>query len=140
VDGQRLLDLIKVHEGLKLTAYQDSEGVWTIGYGRNLQKLVIDKPLAETWLIEDIATAYRTAQSFPQYQYLDTDARQDAFIEMVYNIGRGRLQGFTEMLKAIPTQNWLEVARQALDSKWHTQVKKRAEVIAEMFRSGEFPA
>lgn len=27
------LDLIKEFEGLRLSAYQDSVGVWTIGYG-----------------------------------------------------------------------------------------------------------
>ena len=27
------VDLIKQFEGLRLTAYQDSVGVWTVGYG-----------------------------------------------------------------------------------------------------------
>ncbi len=31
--SQRGLNLIKSFEGLRLQAYQDSVGVWTIGYG-----------------------------------------------------------------------------------------------------------
>ena len=30
---QACLDFIEAHEGLRLTAYQDSGGVWTIGWG-----------------------------------------------------------------------------------------------------------
>lgn len=31
--SQKGIDLIKEFEGLRLTAYQDSVGVWTVGYG-----------------------------------------------------------------------------------------------------------
>lgn len=31
--NQSTIDLVKRFEGLKLKAYQDSVGVWTIGYG-----------------------------------------------------------------------------------------------------------
>ena len=32
------LDLIKRWEGLRLTAYQDSVGIWTIGYGHTARQ------------------------------------------------------------------------------------------------------
>ena len=31
--SQKLIDHIKRSEGVSLTAYQDSAGIWTIGYG-----------------------------------------------------------------------------------------------------------
>ncbi|MGL4675515.1 MAG: lysozyme, partial [Wohlfahrtiimonas sp.] len=38
--GQKGIELIKEFEGCKLKAYQDSVGVWTIGYGhtKNVRK------------------------------------------------------------------------------------------------------
>ena len=33
IRSERLLDQLKLMEGLRLTAYKDAAGVWTIGYG-----------------------------------------------------------------------------------------------------------
>jgi len=138
MDIGRLSLSLKKHEGLKLRAYQDTEKVWTIGYGTNLQTLRIDDELAERWLGEGIRSATVSAKMFPEWQYLDTDARQNAFCEMVYNLGPMRLSGFRKMLDAIKVQDWKTVAKEALDSKWATQVGQRAVTLIAMLQTGQF--
>lgn len=135
----KLFDSAKTAEALRLTAYQDSRGVWTIGYGRNLQVLRISKEQAEQWFNEDMQQAITAAQSFPEYTYLDTDARQNAFIEMVFNMGASKVRGFKKMLAAIRLRGWASVADEALDSDWAKQVGNRAQVLAKMLETGEFP-
>lgn len=147
---EQLTESIKKHEGCKLKSYKDTKGIWTIGYGRNLslmgftmaveENLEISQELADLWLEVDINTAHVAAEKFPQYPALDTEARQAAFIEMVFNIGAKKLQEFHHMLKAIEETNWPEAEAQAIDSDWADQVGQRAHTLAAMLGSGEFPA
>jgi lysozyme len=140
VDITRLVDSIKHHEGLRLRSYLDSVGVWTIGYGTNLQTLLITEEIADDLLQLGVHSAMVAAAMFPEWQYLDTEARRGAFCEMCYNLGPMRLSGFRKMLDAIKAQDWQEVAKQALDSKWATQVGQRAVTLITMLQTGEFPA
>lgn len=139
MNEQHLLETIKKAEGCRLRSYTDTLGVWTCGYGRNLQTMTISQSTAETWLAEDVYMAYQQAKTFQEWQFLlDCEARQNAFVEMVYNLGMGGVKGFPHMLLAMHARDWNEVAKQCLDSKWHSQVGERAQRIAEMFRTGEF--
>lgn len=122
-----------------LKAYQDTKNIWTIGHGRNLQTMTIPESLAEQWFAEDVATAAKHAEKFPEWQYLDTEARQDALIELVFNMGPGRVQGFKKMLEAIRRQDWEEAAAELLDSKWRTDVgPTRSNRIAKQLETGRY--
>jgi lysozyme len=138
MDIGRLDQSIELGEGCKLTAYKDTEGIWTIGWGTNLQSLRIDQELADKWKTEKIKSVIVSAKMFPEWQFLDTDARQNVFIEMVYNMGPMRVSGFTEMRKAITKQDWETAAKEGLSSKWATQVGQRANRLMEMLRTGQF--
>ena len=83
------VDAIKSHEGLRLVAYQDSKGVWTIGYGDTgpdvVKGLVITKAEAEERL-------QRRLVEFEGYvnEYVKVALTQnqfDALVSLVYNIG-----------------------------------------------------
>ncbi len=63
------MDSIRQHEGWRNKAYQDSEGIWTIGYGTNLQELKIDKGLGEGWLHEQVNIAIAAANRFSEYEF-----------------------------------------------------------------------
>ena len=126
------------HEGLRLRAYQDSEGVWTIGYGRNLQVMEITPRQATEFLIEDARKATALAQSFPCWDKLDTRARQNVFIEMVFNLGPARLGEFKKFIAAIMRQDWPAAAKEMLDSKWATQVGNRAVRLAALMSRGSY--
>lgn len=135
---RRLLASIRGHEGLRLKAYQDTEGVWTIGYGRNLQELQIGAKLAEEWLQEDVAEAEKYARRFDEYYELDTEARRNVFVEMCFNLGPSRLGKFRKMLSAIRDHRWQDAAVEMLDSKWADQVGQRAVTLARLMEDGDY--
>ena len=131
-----LIESIMRHEGYRNRAYQDTEGIWTIGYGTNLQELQIDDTLARKWLIEKIQESETYARRFPEYSLLDTQNRKNVFIEMIYNMGPSRVAGFKNMLAAIRERDWEEAAKEMLDSKWARQVGMRAVRLSNIMKEG----
>jgi lysozyme len=55
---------------------------------------------------------------------------------MVFQMGRAGVSRFKKFLTAAGRHEWDEAAKQMLDSRWHQQTPKRAERLAEIFRSG----
>lgn len=139
-----LLASTGIHEGLRLRAYQDSKGIWTIGYGTNLQELEIDKELATKWLYDKLRQAYTSARGYPWFNNLN-GARKDVIIEMIYNLGLPRFDKFAKLKRALTESNFDEAERQMLDSKWAYEVgdgpgnkDDRAERLARQMRTGEY--
>jgi lysozyme len=94
--SQRGLSLIKSFEGLRLQAYQDSVGVWTIGYGttRGVKAgMKISKDKAERMLLNDVA------RFEPEVERLITaplnQDQWDALISFTYNLGAANLESST---------------------------------------------
>jgi lysozyme len=135
---ERLIESIKRHEGWRNKAYQDSLGVWTIGYGTNLQELIITEEQGERWLIEHLEDFLAAAKRFPEWEYLDTKARRNVFVEMIYNMGPSRVAGFKNMLGAFREQDWELAAKEMLTSRWAEQVGTRAERLAALMRQGTY--
>src|SRR6185437_16618637 len=83
-------------EGLRTTAYQDSVGVWTIGYGHTNgvhPGMVCDQDQADQWLAEDIQGAEYVVNKvvtapLNQNQF-------DALVDFVFNLGSGNFQSST---------------------------------------------
>ncbi len=89
------IEFIKRHEGLRLEAYQDSVGVWTIGYGSTggvRPGDVINEAQAETLLRIDLQTAEREVNRhllpLKQHQF-------DSLASLVFNIGIGAFRKST---------------------------------------------
>lgn len=86
------IDLIKLFEGCKLTSYQCSAKVWTIGYGHTqgvTKGMVITQLQADNFLKKDLI------QFENQINSLDLPINQnqfDALVSLVYNIGFGNLK------------------------------------------------
>ena len=95
--GQRGIDLIKQFEGLRLTAYQDMVGVWTIGYGhtgRDVKAgMTITQQQAEQLLINDLAQFERGVNDLVTVQI--NQNQFDALVSFSYNLGVGALQKST---------------------------------------------
>ena len=92
------LNLIKKFEGCRLTAYKDSKGVWTIGYGTTSadktitgmtirQGLQISKETAETWFRKAIDKKYGPEVEKYNGIYKWNQNEFDALVSFAYNIG-----------------------------------------------------
>jgi lysozyme len=85
------LKLIESFEGLRLTSYQDSVGVWTIGYGHTkgvAQGQTITQQQAEAFLQQDLAVA-ETAVNGRGLTL--TDNQFAALVSFTFNLGAGNL-------------------------------------------------
>lgn len=90
-----LIAAIKRFEQLRLTAYQDSKGVWTIGYGHTAgvkRGDTITAAQAEAFLRADLSTA-ETAAS--RVRNITTQGRFDAVVDFIYNCGAGNFNAST---------------------------------------------
>ncbi|QVJ12736.1 lysozyme R [Pseudomonas phage PSA11] len=109
------IDAIKEHEGLRLVAYLDSVGVWTIGYGDTgpdvVKGLTITKEEAEKRLrkrlveFEGYVNTY-VKVTLKQHQF-------DALVSLVYNIGPTNFKTST-LLKKLNAGDYIGAADQFL--------------------------
>jgi lysozyme len=85
------LALTRSFEGLRLTAYQDSVGVWTIGYGHTGPEVhhgqCISEIEAETLLRSDLSSAVRAVRKAVQVNL--AQHQFDALVDFSFNLGRG---------------------------------------------------
>jgi spore coat assembly protein SafA len=94
------LDLIKGFEGLRLSAYQDSAGVWTIGYGHTAGVKPGDRisaAQAEQFLRSDVQWAEDAVRKHVKVPI--TQQQFDALVSFTFNLGAGALQKSTLLSK-----------------------------------------
>nr|WP_136252862.1 glycoside hydrolase family protein [Ningiella ruwaisensis] len=135
---QKMLEQIKLHEGLRLKPYKCTAGYLTIGYGRNLESKGISADEAEEMLLNDVSDV---EQSLARHELLSSkhnDARRAVVINMAFNLGVAGLLAFKKTLDAYRNQQYLTASIEMLDSKWAKQVGMRAKVLSEQMRTGEW--
>ena len=103
------IELLKHFEGCELKAYQDSVGVWTIGYGHTkgiYEGLEITQSEAEKMLVDELPEyeGYITDKIVPRLQQHEFDA----LVCWVYNLGPTNLSSST-MLKKLNAGEFKEV-------------------------------
>ena len=136
MDRERLIEELKRDEGVELKAYQDTEGIWTIGIGRNLQDVGVSMDEAEYMLANDIDVAGGELQrTFDWFEGL-SDARQRVCINMCFNLGLTRLLGFKKFLAAMAVGDWETAGVEMLDSKWSRQVGARSTRLKDLLLEG----
>lgn len=132
-----LKNLLLRHEGLRLKPYKDSAGKLTIGVGRNIDEAGISSSEALYLLDNDILRAEAGAYTFLWYPRLD-DARKDAVVSMVFNLGLSGFCKFERLIQALERHDYAKAADEMLNSAWASQVGKRADELAHMMRNGEY--
>ena len=90
------LAIIKSSEGRSLVAYEDVNGIPTIGYGHTgpdvAPGLTCTQEQADAWLAEDVATADAgVTRECPSA----TDNQHSALVSLAYNIGLGNFGAST---------------------------------------------
>lgn len=108
------LELVKNFEGLYLHAYQDSVGVWTIGYGHTrgvYQGQVITENEALVFLQSDMIYAETQVQAFAnRYGVTMTPNQFSALTSLVFNVGSGCLVDDTRLSSALRSHNFTMAA------------------------------
>ena len=136
----RIEDLLIKHEAMRLKPYECTAGDLTIGVGRNLDSMGLSEDEVYYLLQNDIRRCEQELlKAFEWFAYLDT-VRQDAMMDMCFNLGISRLRGFEKALEAMEDGNYEEAAVEFLDSNWADQVGQRAITITNMIRTGEYDA
>ncbi|WP_375706181.1 lysozyme [Bartonella sp. AA2SXKL] len=103
--NKNCLNYLKKWEGLRLHAYRDASGVWTIGYGHTekagkpivVEGMVITDTRAEILLLEDLRQYERAVE---KAVYVDlSDEQFGALVSFCYNIGIIAFQNSTLLKK-----------------------------------------
>ena len=108
---------IEGYEGLRLTAYQDSVGVWTIGYGHTgpdvHEGLTITQEQADQLLSADL---HKFEEGVSHLVRVPINQNQfDALVSFAFNLGLGSL-GRSTLLKLLNSRDYKGAADQFL--KW----------------------
>lgn len=131
---------LKSDEGCRLTAYQDTLGVWTIGYGHTFwakSGLVWTQAEAEMVFESDLAAAISALdRNIPWWRLTLSDVRQDVLVNMCFNLGYPHLAGFRRALAAMLAGAWDDAAAEMLDSVWASQYPNRAKRLAHQMQTG----
>lgn len=123
VISPQLRKQIQDHEGGEESAYQDSEGWWTIAYGRLIDKRKGGKLSQDEMnylLNNDLLECIYELHGHLWY-FIQDDVRKGVLIELAFSMGLPHLLEFKEMITALSTKDYQEATNQLLDSKWATK-------------------
>jgi len=127
--------------------YLDHLGVPTIGHGSTMifgKKVTmktgpISDDSAKFLLRHDIFIAIKDASEFIDGFFNIGTARQEALVEMAYQLGGPKQRGFVKARIAGNARNWSEMANQMIDSRWHMQTPARCQELAKMIKTNIHP-
>jgi len=114
--NQAGIDLIKHFESLRLTAYQDSVDIWTIGYGHTglehkdgtvFEGREISEDEAESLLRRDLGNFEQAVEKAVQAEL--NDDQFAALVSFSFNLGAGNLRSST-LLKKLNANDYFGAA------------------------------
>lgn len=94
--SQACTDLVASFEGCSFVAYQDGNGIWTIGYGHTKGVKAGDtctREQALDWQSEDLETADQALESLVKIPI--NQNQWDGLTSLVFNIGQGNFSRST---------------------------------------------
>ena len=133
----KLISMLKRHEGRRLKPYLCTADKLTIGYGRNLDGNGISEDEALYLLQNDIDACYSELNVFNWFQELD-QVRQEALVDMRFNLGLPRFLSFKKMIARLIAKEYSQAAEEIINSLYARQVGERANEIAYMIERGEY--
>ena len=138
--SDQLIDMLKRHEGVRSHVYLCSAGYETLGVGRNISEsgLGITEDEIDFLLMNDITRVKQELTDTYFWFPALNEARQDAMIDISFNLGLTRLRGFVKAIEAMSREQFDIAADEFMDSRWSQQVGNRAVEATEMIRTGEY--
>ena len=156
-----IIERVKKSESFVAKPYKDSKGIWTIGFGFNIQSrndvakklkevgvdqknidLIvtkrqgsISKPQAEKLLKITLSEAYDSAKSiFLDFQKHPLEI-QGVLTDMVFNLGQNKIKQFNRFINYINSKKYNSAADEMKNSSWYRQVGDRAKDLEAIVRS-----
>lgn len=134
---EKLVEMVKQHEGFREKPYKDTVDKLTIGFGWNLEDTPLNPFIAELILRDHILNTEIKLMNYDWFR-MQNRVRKDALIDMAVNMGVGGLLKFKRMIACLYDKDYTGAKSEALDSKWAGQVGVRAHRISSMLESGEY--
>lgn len=111
--------LVKQFEGFRSKPYQDSVGVWTIGYGETRGVTSRTRPVTEKQAADQLRRRldrdyFPTVNALPTFHLLDQN-QADALTSFIYNVGPGGIGTGTGVGDALRRNDWKGAADHLLD-------------------------
>lgn len=135
-----------------LTAYKDTEGYWTVGWGHRLPLdhdwtgYTVTQDFADRTLSSDLLVGVSDSSTLVECVNCDTRARRNALSELVFNMGLPRWKGtptrkgFDNCRAAWGNRDWKTAAAELKDSAWYRQIGHiRGDRIANYLLTGCYP-
>ena len=135
------LPILKHDEGCRLTAYKDTQGLWTVGWGHAYvpEGTCWTQEQADAQLDADVRRKIEGLDEIgPWWRDLDP-VRASVVLMMAFNLGLGGFFGFRTTIERIRAGDYAGASASMLLSKWASQVGDRAQRLAFMMRTGSVP-
>jgi lysozyme len=122
----KVVEMLKRHEGLRTFPYNCSEGFLTLGIGRNLDANGISEEEAHYLLYNDINKVQKElTKNWGVWRTFPERARM-VCIDMAFQMGITGFMSFRETRKLMELGKWLEASEELLRSRYAVQTPNRA--------------
>jgi len=135
LDCEKLLAQLMRLEGRWLAPYYDGAGNLIVVANDRAEQALTDRE-SMTVLESDVRrVALHLEDIFPVVGRLDA-VRQRVLIHMAFNMGVKQLLTLPRFISAVQFRNWEAAAEEMLFSNWAKHEQRRANVLAQMMRTG----
>jgi len=138
MDRFKLAKSLKQDEGFKPSAYKDSLGYLTIGYGRMIDERLggyLSEEEAGFLLENDIIRVENDLdKNLPWWRSMPENAQQ-ALANMCFQLGIKKLKQFKTTLGFLKQKEYNKAADSALDSLWAKQTPNRAKRVTDLMKT-----
>lgn len=147
---ERLQAQLAIEEGRPAKTYLDTKGILTGGIGHNLIAhpepgfdrvgIVVNDAVCARWFRADIQESIDALdRRLPWWRQHD-DVRQNALLNLCFNMGLGTLLTFKNTLSAFSARDYGRAADGVLNSQYARDVgPHRSGRVAGMIRTGQWP-
>ena len=138
--SDKIIEMLRLHEGVKTHVYTDHLGYETIGVGRCIRKNVglgLSDDEINYLLSNDVSRVTAELGRFKWFPELN-EARRDAMINLCFQLGLTKLLKFKNFLASMQEGDYEAASTHLLDSLYARQTPARADEVAEIIVSGKY--
>ena len=136
--SDKIIEMLRLHEGVKSHVYTDHLGYETIGVGRCIRKNVglgLSDDEINYLLSNDVSRVTAELGRFKWFPELN-EARRDAMINLCFQLGLTKLLKFKNFLASMQEGDYEAASTHLLDSLYARQTPARANEIAKLISNG----